>query len=341
MPVHIQKSFGQLVAEGAFANHVKWSKIGFTPSASTLDSDIWSYGGTQPNYLFPTSACGMELLGSASDLGTVIKGAMDDSVTSDAGGSTTTLVDANVDFTAATAVEVGDCVILDPHGASPEWGYVTTVAAHTLTCGTGFSAGGSGSLRKYAVIDQTGSTGAQAMKIEYLDGSYAQKSEIVALNGASVVPTVNLDLFRINSFRVIAAGSRNNAAGALFIRNLADTPVYSYITAGFTRARNVMYTVPAGKTLWVTQINVGYGVTGNGKVEFARIWTRANVEPATMEYTRDLFYAYSEIIATNTTVELVLLEPTRLPAKTDIKVSCLASAAGQAIATLRGYLTTP
>jgi hypothetical protein len=178
-----------------------------------------------------------------------------------------------------------------------------------LTISGGFSAGGSGSGRAYSILDVSAKTGAQAVQVNYLDGSYAEKSEIILLNGTTVVPTVNLNIFRVNGFRVIAAGTLLVPLGNITIRHLSDTPVYSFITAGFNRARNIMYTVPAN-----------------------------NVDPTTKFRTGNLFYPFTESLAQNTTIPIPLSIPTKLLEKTDIKVSCFASATGVIVVSLRGWL---
>lgn len=325
------------IAEGNVTGHTAWSKIGFNGAlVADTEADLWSATGV---YAFPAAAGGLEVdSSSADDDGApAIKGAMDNSVQSDAGGSLTTLVDADMDFEAATAVAVGDCILLDPHGTSPEWGYVTTVATHTLTCAGGFSAGGSGASRYYAVVDKTLSTGAQAVKIEYLDSAYAPHTELCILNGQTDTATTNTDYFRIQSFRVIAAGSGNKAAGNLSLRATGDTPVYSYISLGFTRARNAAYTVPAGKTLYVTEFVVAYGYKTN-TTHYCRIYTRANMEAATRLNTGSIFYPFTEVICSNSSQVIRLDVPTKLSQKTDIKVSALATFAGAASVVLRGWL---
>lgn len=328
----------QALAEGDISGHAVWSKIGYNGAlVASTEADLWSATGS---YVFPTSAQAMEIVSAdnTQDIGAIIKGdATGDTVTSDAGGSTTTLLDADVDFTAATAVAAGDCVILDPHGTSPEWGYVTTVAAHTLTVAGGFSAGGSGTSRKYAVIDKSAYTGAQVLKIEYLDGSYAEKKELCVLNGTTAVATINTNLFRIQSFRVVATGTDNKPKGNLSLRATADTPVYSFISAGYTRARNSAYTVPASKTLYVVQFTVSYGYSHNS-THYCRITTRANIEQSSGFNTGSIFYPFTEVVCANSSQGVQLETPTKLPAKTDIKVSAIADYAGIATVALRGWI---
>jgi len=324
------------IAEGNVTGHTSWTKIGFSPSQSAgVNTDIWSYSGTQPVYLFPTAAQQMEVVSTnnVDDIGTVIHSG------TSSGGSTTTIISAGENFLTTTAA--GDIVILDKSSTTPEWGYVTSVDSDTqITCSGGFSSSGTGSGRAYSIIDKSATAGAHAVRIEYLDGSYVTKWEIVILNGTTVVPTVNTNLFRINSFRVIAAGANQVPTGNLAVRNLADTPVYSYITAGFNRARNIAYTVPEGYNLYVVKIEGGFATTGNANKEYARISTRANIDPTTRFQTDGLFYPFTDTVSQNTTINTDLPMPTRLPEHTDIKMSGIVSATGVIIVTLRGWLET-
>jgi hypothetical protein len=157
------------------------------------------------------------------------------------------------------------------------------------------------------------------------------------LNGTTAVATVNTDLFRINSFRVIATGTGNRPVGNLSCRATADTPIYSYISAGFTRARSSYYTVPAGKTLYVVSFTVGYGYSTN-QTHYARIYTRANIDASTGFNTGSIFYPFTEVICANTSQQVTLEIPTKLPAKTDFKTSGIATYSGIAAIALRGWL---
>ena len=148
------------IAEGNVSGHTRWTKVSYTPTANTSESDIWGLAGL---YVFPTTAQQMAVSSSnANDTGTVIFSG------TSTGGSTTTLIDTGKDFTAGTPVAVGDIVILDKSGTTPEYGYVTGVAATTLTLTGGFSSGGTGSGRAYSIVDQSATTGLQVVKVAYL-----------------------------------------------------------------------------------------------------------------------------------------------------------------------------
>ena len=327
------------IADGNVLGHTPWSKIGFNGAlVADTEADVWSKAGA---YVFPVTASTMRLVSSSAgdeDTGVIIKSG------TSTGGSTTSLIDTTggVDFGAVVAVEVGDCIILDganEGGRTPEWGYVTAVGAQTLTVAGGFSSLGTGSGRTYKVVDKvlaaTPRTGAQVWKVDYLDANYNPYTEIGVFDGNATVATVGT-MWRINSFRVIATGTGNKPVGNLTLDN-AGGIVYSYITLGFTRARNTIYTVPAGKTLFISSWTAGYAYAQNS-THYCRIYTKANVEPSTGFNTGSLFFPYTEIVMSNNSLTREFELPMKLPAKTDIKVSALADFAGIVTSALRGWL---
>ena len=344
------------IAEEEIASHKRFSKIGYTPTMTTTESDVWSKAGL---YVYPVTAIQMQVssdvaAGATADTATVIKGnaeGANQTVLCDVGGTATELNDVSVDFTAATAVAIGDVVLVDPKGVSPEWGYVTSVAATKLTLAGGLSSGGTfATARAYTVVDYSAFSGAQVIKIVYLTTTYAEKTILMCLNNTTAVTTKDAtgsnltDLFRINSFMVIAAGSGNKATGNIWLESVIVTPrtgtVYSYITALFTRARNGMYTVPAGKTLFINKFSAGFSLVAGTKWEYARIYFRTNREPNTQFLTNNIFYVDFELLVNNQTVILPLALPKKIIEKTDIKVSGIASAAGVAVCSYRGWLET-
>lgn len=329
------------IAEGDVSGHTTWSKIGWNPAITTSFEDIWSYGG---NYVFPTAAMTIEVASDSAtadaDLGTILYNA-----TCDDGGTTTTLLDATYDWSAGTAA-IGDILIVSKSGTTPEWGTITAVANGVLTFSGGLSSGGScATARTYQVLDVSAATGAMAVKIDYLDASYNAKTEILILNTTTQVASINTDFFRINSFRVIACGTKATPtyapAGNLTIRKATVAGVfYSYITAGFTRARNTVYTVPLGKTLYVNMWQAGAATANDTKVQTIRVMTMINREPATGFLTGNIFYPYTELLISNETVGIHFPIPTKLPAKTDIKVRAIGLTAfsGPVTSVLRGWL---
>ena len=318
------------LAEGDITGHQSFKLIGYTPTMTTSESDIWSAAGV---YTFPTAAQQMEFLSSdnTADIGTSIFSG------TSTGGSTTSLIDTTKDFTGGTAVAIGDCVILDKSGTTPEFGYVTAVAVTTLTIGGGFSSGGTGDTRAYTVIDASAYAGAQAMMIGYLTSAFVPKREIVILNGTTVTTTVNTDIYRINGMDIIAAGANKKPTGALSLRNLANTPVYAHITAGYTATRKLIFTVPATKTLYVTSINFSYGYSTN-QTHYARLYLKATYEENLGFSTKDIFLPQAEIVCANTSHYIDLKSPMKFPAGIDIRASGIATYAGVADCAIRGWI---
>lgn len=329
------------IAEGNISGHTAWTKIGYNPAVTTSMEDLWSYGG---EYVFPTAAMTIEVASDSAtadaDMGTILF-----TGTCDVGGTTTTMIKAGVDFSATATA--GDIIIIDKAATTPEWGVITTAANGSVTFSGGLSMGGScATARTYQILDASAAKGAMAVKIDYLTTAYAEKTEIIILNTNNQVASVNTDFFRINSFRVIAVGSKStptySAIGNLSIRKATvASPFYSYIAAGYTRARNIIYTVPTGKTLYITQWSAGAATPNDTKVQTCRIMTRANLEPATrFKGAGDIFYTYTELLVSNAVEHIDFVVPTKLPAQTDIRVSAigLTGFSGAVTTVLRGWL---
>lgn len=102
-------------------------------------------------------------------------------------------------------------------------------------------------------------TGIHTVTLYYLDNTGAAATEDINLNGTGVVTTTAVNILRVNALKAKVVGTGGGAAGTITIRNLADTPVYSAIEVGNTRSRNSIYTVPLGKTLYVTSMAGGCG----------------------------------------------------------------------------------
>ena len=177
-------------------------------------------------------------------------------------------------------------------------------------------------------------TGVHKMMIYYLDGKYVEKQEEVTLNGQGVVATTATDIFRINGVRVTEAGTGGCAAGAISVRHLADTPLYTQIAIGHTRARTCVYTVPWNKTLYVTSLAFS-STSGAGKNTV--FTTRANLNDLTGQH-GTIFFPFHEVGIEDGAVSIILEIPTRLPAQTDLLVVGKGTGAAVCACALRGWL---
>lgn len=175
--------------------------------------------------------------------------------------------------------------------------------------------------------DAGAGSGAQKVTVYYLDDAYAEKTKEVTMNGTTPVVTVVEDIFRINAFRVTAGAY---AAGNIDIRQIDNDPTYSRIPALGTQARNSVYTVPAGKTLYLCSFGAGAVGAAAGKGTIVTLRTNYSEKAAAVG---TLFYPYAEVAVQDGFSEVVFPFPIRLPATTSI--ICHAMATGD-----NTYVTT-
>jgi hypothetical protein len=152
------------------------------------------------------------------------------------------------------------------------WGYTgTTAYAYAASAAT-----------MNLVSSSATDTGTAQILISGLDTNWNIISETLTLNGTTVVPTVNSYL-RINSIIMTtpATGQTSNV-GIITLKNLANTVTYASIAVGSGRSSMSQYSVPAGYTLYVQNINQYSGnAAGNSTyVNYRARVTNNNVTPA-------------------------------------------------------------
>jgi len=161
-------------------------------------------------------------------------------------------------------------------------------------------------------------TGAQSVTIGYLTTAGVQKSETVLTNGTAAVATTATDIWRINSFRVETAGTGLAAAGKIQLREIDNAPVFSAITTGQTRARNMVYTVPAGYGLYINDIQIASSAATVDKAQ-ARFTLRGNVNNGVIT-TVGLEYPLWECAVNGGAYSTQLKTPIYVPAGVDLRM---------------------
>lgn len=101
--------------------------------------------------------------------------------------------------------------------------------------------------------DAAAGTGARTVVVSGVDSAYAAQSETVTLNGQTGVALVN-SYMSINSVTVATAGSGGVNAGIVYVGTGSVTSgvpavVHAYMAAGLNGTSSFIYTVPASKTL--------------------------------------------------------------------------------------------
>ena len=162
------------------------------------------------------------------------------------------------------------------------------------------------------------STGIWGVYVEYLDTNYDPKTAYVYLSGTAAQQVTGVTASRINGFRVWTGDGVGRPAGNITLRHSGGGTVYSYITAGYTRARSSVYTVARGKTLFVT--SVSFSAVGSKYVRFTSQATYDTYRGVTTK-AGILFYPFTEMFLLNSSFTKTLEVPTKFPAYTDLKIS--------------------
>lgn len=185
--------------------------------------------------------------------------------------------------------------------------------------------------------DDEGNTGIEKIMLVGLDTNYAEISEEVTLNGTTAVETT-ASFLRINSCYATQVGTNGSAVGAITVKNTAGTPntiTYSTISAGLTACRQLIYTVPAGLTLYITSLTVGSGAGGNAIKINAITFT-----PKYRLFGKTFFLPAGEWLTLNSSQVRPLEMPESFSEKTDIKMTVqgdYSSGGTVCIAAVRGW----
>ena len=144
-------------------------------------------------------------------------------------------------------------------------------------------------------------TGTAKVLVSGLDANWLPISGTVTLNGTSNVTTTFLYL-RVNSLIMVtpATGQTTNV-GTITLKNTGGTVTYGQIAVGNGRSSVSYYSVPAGYTLYVTNINAYSGdASGASYVNYRAITTNNNVAPAnTITALTTTFNANYQVLRTN------------------------------------------
>ena len=177
-------------------------------------------------------------------------------------------------------------------------------------------------------------TGAWTVTVYYLTTEFEEKTKTVTLVGKTPV-TIAADMYRVNNARIATCGTAGAAVGNLTIASGGVT--YGYISATKTRMRQLVWTVPIRKTLFVS--NIAFSGASQAASKYVRFTTRANFdEKSGTVLQRGLFMPYNEVVLNNTAYNRELSPPTKLPATTDLKVSVISDATAIVAGTLRGWV---
>ncbi len=174
-----------------------------------------------------------------------------------------------------------------------------------------------------SVNDDSGGTGVISIHIHYLDNNYDEAVEEVVLNGTGIVNTVATNILRINHIHTESSGSGKSAAGTIDVRHLSDTPVYGRILLNENIAKQAIWTVPNGKTAFITEWQVGVGHSSGNRYANFQLKTTSDL---TEHYHEGIFQTKEIVNIQDGAIFVPLVVPFRVPAKSDIKITVVSDA---------------
>ena len=125
-----------------------------------------------------------------------------------------------------------------------------------------------------ASTDDDGSpagTGAQTVRVTYLDDDFNQAYEDVTLNGTTEVELTEQNISFIQKAEITASGTGLASAGAITIADVTGGGVHAVIDAGSKESGNCTWKIPAGHTGYVHGFwyDVDSVAAGQGTAEIA------------------------------------------------------------------------
>lgn len=96
--------------------------------------------------------------------------------------------------------------------------------------------------------DTSAGTGIRTVMIHYLDTNYLYNEITLTMNGVTPVTTVPTNILRINKIHANSVGSGRVAAGVISLTNIGATITYALISLGQNSSRQAVFTIPSGKT---------------------------------------------------------------------------------------------
>ena len=172
--------------------------------------------------------------------------------------------------------------------------------------------------QKLYVISTSAADTGQSILIEGLDSNYNLQSETVTTSGTTAIAT-QYNYIRIHTARVTSASNNSANAGEITFRLTSGTgTVVAHIRAGFGITKLSQYTVPAGKTAYVTYGSTTQFRGGSGNIGGQ---IRMMVRPYGGAF--QLVYI-AEVV--NGQYRDEFTAPLVIPAKADIDIRCVADA---------------
>lgn len=178
-----------------------------------------------------------------------------------------------------------------------------------------------------------GSANAHKIVIEGLDASFNEVSETITLNGTAAV-TGSQSFIRVYRAYVTDVGVYDNTNAGNIVIQISGN-IVAIIGAGFGQTEMALYTVPAGKTLYLMRVT---GFQDSNKDVLIQLKQRQNADDTSAPVTGVRTMRVLSMPAGGQ-AHLESNGSITFPAKTDIWVEAKATAAGDGVTVMmNGYL---
>lgn len=160
--------------------------------------------------------------------------------------------------------------------------------------------------------DTSAGTGARTVKITGLNGSWAETTETVTMNGTTDVTTSNSYL-RIHKLEVVTGGSGGKNAGTITAVATTAATTQQEIPIGYNRSMSSHFTVPAGKKAVLQSMHASLPIKKSGGIdqEDALIHLEARLENGVFRKYISTYASYGAV-SFDSPAELCFVEKTDL-----------------------------
>jgi hypothetical protein len=152
--------------------------------------------------------------------------------------------------------------------------------------------------------------------INGLDANYNPISEIITVNGQTPVTTVNAYLRIQNAYVIANETLQNIYIGTGTVTSGVPATVYERIFNGYNRTESARYTVPAGRTFYITHGTISHGSDSSNAFMTARLIFRLFGLP---------FQNSAVVNLNNKFIDFWFDYPVALPERTDIEARAFCS----------------
>ena len=167
-----------------------------------------------------------------------------------------------------------------------------------------------------SVNDTSGGSGANTILIQGLDENYVEIEETITLNGQTQV-TTQLSYLRVYRAFVTLAGSSGTSGGIIYIGSSGATggvpngTVYANLSIG-NQTQIAAYTVPAGHTLYLDEINITAALSLANK--------RVNASFHTRDFGSNVFRTRFINVLQSNQLKQLFKYPQEFAEKTDVEI---------------------